>query len=151
MRKFKLLKELPGIEKGSIFESDMTGIDYSCFFGLKKLQPSFSIVFIEAHPEWFEEIKEEPEKNKDEKFIAVYGAKICWQCGATGPHWCAFERNPKKTVRRWLWDFQGTDDRWIMENQWLTDNEAEEKFQRFKFRYKKTTFNGQEVWQDFLE
>ena len=61
-RKWKLLKDtLAGsyiIEAGTIFQADLyPGWAKFSWGGTLNIQQSYSIEFVEAHPEWFEEIK----------------------------------------------------------------------------------------------
>ena len=60
-RKWKLLKDtLAGsyiIEAGTIFQADPYDPGWAKFSWGGHCQQSYSIEFVEAHPEWFEEIK----------------------------------------------------------------------------------------------
>ena len=74
-------------------------------------------------------------------------------CRKNDDEWYLFEElkikeEPKKTVRRWLWDYS-TETRRHLGTTWLTENEAKEYWGDVPVR--KTTLNGQEVYRDFEE
>lgn len=155
MRKFKLLKDLPGVKSGTIYEDLHQEI---------LINNKHEVYIYPAnHPEWFEEIKEDEEfskqhraaildyiDSKGEKLTPVFGSKVCMKCGAIGPHYCGSERKPKKTVRHWLWEvFNDHFAEYVQYGGFRTEEEAEKFFACLVFRKYKQ--NGQEVWQDFEE
>jgi hypothetical protein len=61
-KKYKLLKDTPVTKSGAIFEkSDMFFGDYG-YLSKRGVEESFSKEFVENNPEWFEEVKDEFEK-----------------------------------------------------------------------------------------
>lgn len=139
MRKFKLLKDLPNIKKGSI-SNDMNEFDTWVEFydQYNKYIDNWKLEIVENNPDWFEEIKE------DEDFHKQHEASIL--------HYIESKEEPKKTVRRWLWDHKEDTRFWILNNYWFSEQEAENHYKSFGIQdYKKTILNGQEAYRDFEE
>ena len=82
MKKFKLLKDLPDIKAGAIFEigsdkqwypiTDRTGETYTCH--------KYKSPIVENNPEWFREVKEEKKESDDTLFRCLkiaYSGIVC--------------------------------------------------------------------------
>jgi AMMECR1 domain-containing protein len=62
MRKFKLLKELPGVRAGAIFEQSAVTEGYDCIEGTMQSGLFLPEVIVETNTDWFEEVQEKEEK-----------------------------------------------------------------------------------------
>lgn len=78
MKKYRLLRDLPGIEAGTIFDvhhrDTQGGADIYAHEGCGVLRPShatFHERFVSEHPEWFEEIIERWEPKLGDKYYLV--------------------------------------------------------------------------------
>jgi len=74
MRKFRLLKDIPGIRAGAIFEASVVDNFYECINGrvsINKFALPDSVV--EDNPGWFEEVKEQ-EKEFTKADMLAYAA-----------------------------------------------------------------------------
>jgi len=68
MKEYKLLKDLPDLEAGAIFEENREGLDnnYWC-----KSRVFYPCPVVENNPAWFKEVKEVKEVKEDEGFNAL--------------------------------------------------------------------------------
>lgn len=75
-----------------------------------------------------------------------------WQYQTGNEIWEIYEEpkeKPKKKVRKWLWDYEVNilgDIGYNVSTKWMSLEEAEKIFKGYNYR--KTLFNGQEVWRD---
>jgi hypothetical protein len=57
-KKYKLLKDLPDLKAGAVFEWDENNERYYCKVG-DDFEYKYQPIYLESNPDWFEEVKEE--------------------------------------------------------------------------------------------